>query len=80
MSPESAAEAELDLLLGEGVTATVVSCGPDLFQLTIAVADQACAECLVPDETLAALSADALQRNGAAACEVIVRHEGPSSA
>jgi len=72
----SEAEAELSAMLDEGVTVRLDDGADGAYTLRLQVDEAACAECLVPDETLAAIAADALQRRGADVASVSVQHAG----
>jgi hypothetical protein len=76
MDATSSAEQELNLMLDEGVHAAVEERAAQAFVLRIRLDDASCADCLVPDETLLAITRDALERGGATVSELTVEHAG----
>jgi Fe-S cluster biogenesis protein NfuA len=75
MSVIQGTEQELNAMLDEGITVAVQGDAGGIFKVKVTVESQACADCLVPDETLAAIAADALRRQGAEVTSVVVEHE-----
>lgn len=79
MSVIKATEAELNAMLDDGVSVAVL--GTDgVFTVKVVVEPHACADCLVPDETLSAIAADALRRHGAQVTSVVVQHAASDTA
>lgn len=68
---EAVAE-ELTVMLDVGVTVSLDDSGDGAFVLSLYIDQAACADCLVPDEVLAGIAKDALQRGGAPATSVAV--------
>lgn len=59
------AEQELTAMLDDGVSVEIASMETGVYELRLAFADSACADCLVPESTLVAIATDALERRGA---------------
>jgi hypothetical protein len=76
MDPTSSAEQELNLMLDDGVHAAIEEQAADAFVLRIRLDDASCADCLVPDDTLLAITRDALERSGASVGSLTVEHAG----
>lgn len=76
---ETAAQ-ELNLMLDEGVHASIEEQADDAFVLRIRLDDASCEDCLVPDDTLTAIARDALERGGATVSSLTVEHAGVAPA
>jgi hypothetical protein len=76
MNPTASAERELNLMLDEGVHAAIEEQTGEAFVLRIRLDDASCADCLVPDDTLIAITRDALERGGAKVNSLTVEHAG----
>lgn len=74
MDATASAEQELNLMLDEGVNATIEEGAAEAFVLRIRLDDASCADCLVPDDTLLAITRDALERGGATVGSLTVEH------
>ncbi len=76
MNATNAAGQELNLMLDEGVYASIDEQDAGAFVLRIRLEDASCADCLVPDDTLVAITRDALERGGATVGSLTVEHVG----
>lgn len=76
MDATATAEQELNLMLDEGVNAAIEEQDDATFVLRIRLEDASCADCLVPDDTLLAITRDALERGGATVNSLTVEHAG----
>lgn len=74
MSATHSTEQELNAILDEGISVRLSEVGDGAYELRVEVADVACAECLVPDQTLSGIATDALRRRGAKVSSVSVQH------
>jgi len=63
---------ELNLMLDDGVTVSLDDLGDGAFVLNLHIDTSACADCVVPDETLAGIAEDTLRRVGATVSTVSV--------
>ena len=75
MNVVTAVEQELNLMLDDGVNAALRE-EQGSHVLEIRLDDVSCVDCLVPDETLTAITRDALERNGAAVEDLRIEHLG----
>ena len=76
MDATTSAEQQLNLMLDEGVHAAIEERAGDAFVLRIRLEDASCADCLVPDDTLIAITRDALEQGGATVDSLTVEHAG----
>lgn len=76
MSSTDDAIGELNAMLDDGVRLEVVDDAGGDFVLRVVLDDAGCADCLVPDETLRSIAADALRRRGTAVSSVAIEHSG----
>lgn len=74
------AAAELTEMMDEGINLDVQPTSERRFRLRVTVDDAACAECLVPDDTLGAIASDTLRRHGIDVLEVAVEHAAAGAA
>lgn len=72
--PIQETEQELNAMLDEGVRVEITGLADGAYLLRVVVDDQACADCVVPDETLTAIASDSLRRRGAHVSSVSVDH------
>lgn len=64
---------ELSVMLDDGMSVSLEDSGDGAFVLNLHIEPSACADCIVPDETLSGIAADALRRSGASVETVVVR-------
>jgi hypothetical protein len=66
MTAREGAEQELNAMLDEGVTVTLVDVDvhSGTYELRLVLDESACADCLVPDPALVSIATDALERRG----------------
>jgi hypothetical protein len=76
MDATTSAEEQLNVMLDEGVHAAIEERTDDAYVLRIRLDDASCEDCLVPDETLIAITRDALERGGATVRSLTVEHAG----
>lgn len=79
MDATESAEQQLNLMLDEGVHAAIEEQASQAFILRIRLDDTSCADCLVPDNTLVAITRDALEQGGVTVSSVTVEHAGVQS-
>lgn len=65
---------ELNAMLDEGVNVELQERDDREFLLRVVLDDASCADCLVPDGTLALIATDALERRGVAVSAVTIEH------
>lgn len=64
---------ELETMLDEGVSLSLANPSANDYELRVQV-EEGCEDCLVPDEVMAQILTDALDRRGVAVNEVTVVH------
>lgn len=75
MTPTNEAVTELNTMLDEGVTVELADgVKPGEYRLQVVLADEGCADCLVPDDTLRMIATDALQRRGVEVTSLRIEH------
>lgn len=74
MKPTEEAVDELNTMLDEGVTVEITDEEAGAYRLRVVLDDADCADCLVPDDTLRMIAADALRRRGVEVSSLDIEH------